>query len=374
MAPHTIRWGILATGGIASKFTRDLLLDPTTRDVSDVKHEVAAIASSSSVDKAKQFITENKVPSSTVSYGSYEELVKDKNVDVIYVSTPHSHHFQNTMLCLNAGKHVLCEKPFTVNAEQTKILAEVAKQRKLFLMEAVWTRFFPLSIQIRDLVSQGKLGKIHRVIADNSVGADVENAFGTEHRMVNLDLAGGALLDLGIYSLTWVFQILYHLDPAAASKPASVASSMSKYAKTGADESTSLIVTFPTATHGVATTSMRVASHLDNHDTAGPAIRIQGTKGEIQIFGPAYRPTSYRVISKADGDATSSVQNVECKIPGQGMFWEADEVARCLRDGKIESTTMPLAESVAIMNVMDQARKQNELVYPQWMESTEYKA
>ncbi|MCJ1257690.1 D-xylose 1-dehydrogenase (NADP(+)) [Lignoscripta atroalba] len=194
-SPHTVRWGILATGGIAQTFTKDLLVDPLTRGVSDIQHTVTAAASSSSADRAKKFLQDCNCPSDAAAYGSYEELVKDKNVDIIYVATPHSHHYQNTMLALLAGKHVLCEKAFTVNAAQTKKLVETAKSKNLFLMEAVWTRYFPLSMQIREMIEHGEIGAVHRVIADLSVNEDVEKTWGTEHRMVNMDLAGGALLD-----------------------------------------------------------------------------------------------------------------------------------------------------------------------------------
>ena len=148
-------------------FTKDLLLDPSSRDVSDVKHRVVAAASSSSVDRAKKFLADCGCPSDAKAYGSYPELVKDPNVDIVYVATPHSHHYQNAMLCLLAEKHVLCEKAFTTNALQTKKLIETARERKLFLMEAVWTRFFPMSIQIRKMIQDGELGDVHRVIADN---------------------------------------------------------------------------------------------------------------------------------------------------------------------------------------------------------------
>lgn len=171
------------------------MIDPSTRKVSDIKHTVVAAASSSSADRAKKFLEDCKCPSDAAAYGSYKELVGDKNVDIIYVATPHSHHYQNAMLCLEAGKNVLCEKSFTVNAAQAKKLVESAKAKKLFLMEAVWTRYFPLSKEIRKYIEDGKLGAVHRVIADSSFGEDVENTWGTEHRMVNMDLAGGALLD-----------------------------------------------------------------------------------------------------------------------------------------------------------------------------------
>ena len=381
--------------------------------MSDIKHTVVAAASSSSADRARKFLEDCKCPSDAAAYGSYEELVNDKNVDIIYVATPHSHHYQNTMLCLEAGKNVLCEKSFTVNAAQTKKLIETAKAKKLFLMEALWTRYFPLSKQIRKYIEDGKLGAVHRVIADLSFGQDVENAWGTEHRMVNMELAGGALLDrtsprststhssrddpltstlVGIYPITWCFQTLYHTVPAASRKPPNVASSVSKYAKTGADENTSIILTFPSGpggdgshqAHGIALTSFRVATDVDGHNTAKPAIRIHGTKGEIQVDGPAYRPTHYRIIHKNEPtsransheenseDKRPNVEEHECEIPGHGMFWEADECGRCLRDGKLQSDGMTHEESLVIMDTMDQVRKQNGLVYPEKIETTEY--
>lgn len=174
---------------------RDLLNDPTVRNTTDVSHTVTAVASSSSKDRASKFITDTGIPAPCAAYGTYEELVADPNVDVVYVATPHSHHFQNVLLAFEAGKNVLCEKAFTVNAAQAKILCEMAKKKNLFLMEAVWTRYFPLSVQVRDLIKSGALGEVLRVTADNSFGDDVEDKWGTTHRMVNKDLAGGCLLD-----------------------------------------------------------------------------------------------------------------------------------------------------------------------------------
>ena len=174
---------------------RDLLNDPTVRNTTDISHTVTAVASSSSKDRASKFITDTGIPAPCAAYGTYEELVADPNVDVVYVATPHSHHFQNVLLAFEAGKNVLCEKAFTVTATQAKILCETAKKKNLFLMEAVWTRYFPLSVQVRDLIKSGVLGEVLRVTADNSFGDDVEDKWGTTHRMVNKDLAGGCLLD-----------------------------------------------------------------------------------------------------------------------------------------------------------------------------------
>jgi len=210
------------------------------------------------------------------------------------------------------------------------------------------------------------------LVADNSFGNDGPDGtvtFPDEHRMVNIDLAGGALLDLGIYSLTWLFQILYHLQPESEKESPVTVAAIEKY-RTGADESTTVVVRFPQhKSMGVAMTSLRIATNTDGKNSGGPAIKIQGTKGEIQVTGPAFRPTQYRVVRK-DGDG--QVEVVECPIPrdnernfGMGMFWEADEVARCLRDGKKESDTLPLSESIVIMEVMEEALKQGDVKYPE---------
>lgn len=137
MSKFELKWGILATGGIAETFTRDLWPNPEIRGVKDIEHTVVAAASSSSADRAKSFLKEVRAPDSAKAYGSYKELVADPNVDIIYVATPHSHHYQNVMLCLEAGKNVLCEKAFTTNAAQTEALIKKAKEKNLFLMEAV---------------------------------------------------------------------------------------------------------------------------------------------------------------------------------------------------------------------------------------------
>jgi dihydrodiol dehydrogenase / D-xylose 1-dehydrogenase (NADP) len=125
----TVRWGILATGLIAQTFTKDLLVDPKTRGVHSVVHTVTAAASSSSKDRAQQFLKDVGAPSSAKAYGTYKELAEDPNVDIIYIATPHSHHYQNAMLCLEAGKNVLCEKAFTVNAAQARLLVKKAKEK-----------------------------------------------------------------------------------------------------------------------------------------------------------------------------------------------------------------------------------------------------
>ncbi|KAF8468315.1 putative Trans-1,2-dihydrobenzene-1,2-diol dehydrogenase [Kalaharituber pfeilii] len=363
--PFKCRWGILACGWIASVFTKDLLVDPATRGVYDVQHIVQAAASSTSVDKAKKFLHEVGAPDAT-AYGSYEELVADPNVDVIYVATPHSHHYSNTLLALNAGKHVVCEKPFTVNAAQTKILVELAKLKGLFLMEAVWTRFFPLSIAVRQYVKDGKIGVVKRVMADLSLPQTPETHFPDSHRMVNPHLAGGCLLDLGLYPLTWVYQILYHTQPPEKRIAPIVTGSMNLY-RTGVDDNTVVVCTWPD-TIGIATTNLYNAT--DPNATGSPCVKIQGTAGEIHVGHPAYRPTKVTVIQGFGTEAVTETS--EFPMPqGHGMHWEADAAARCLRDGKLEDDMMPLEESIIIMEAMDKVREISGLRYPQTIESLE---
>lgn len=356
---------------LSPAFTKDLLNDPASRGVSDVAHTVVAAASSTSEARATSFLKDVGAPGSPKAYGSYAELVADPDVQIVYVATPHSHHFQNAMLALEAGKNVLCEKALTVNASQARKLVAKAREKGVFFMEAVWTRYFPLSIKIREMVAAKEIGDVYRVLADNSFAAtkpDGSLTFPDEHRMVNINLAGGALLDLGIYSLTWVFQTLYHLQ--TDKEAPKVVAGINKYDHTGADDNTTVVVSFPKhKTMGIATTSLRAASDIDGKGTSGPAIRIQGTEGEIQVMGPAYQPKQYKVIRKSK---PGEIEVVDCPIPqdkarnwGHGMFWEADEAARCLRDGKHESETLPWAESVVIMEVMEEALKQGNVEYPE---------
>jgi len=390
MTPQALRWGILATGGIAHAFVKDLLIDPSSRDVKDVRHTVVAAASSSSKERATQFLKETGSPSDAQAYGSYAELVKDKQVDIIYVATPHSHHYQNVRLCLEAGKHVLCEKAFTVNAAQAKKLVEIAREKKLFLMEAVWTRYFPLSRWVVETVSSGTIGSVVKVFADNGIGLDLDK-LDESHRLLNPHLAGGALLDSGIYALTWVFIACYSTQDMGTRKRPTVGGSTMTKTRTNVDESCLVVMQFPHDDQNVvatATTSLRVGpSPFDSGDKAGPTIRIQCTKGEIQVMPPAYRPTKTRLITSTgieeknwpqpgpgvgSGWKNGFGEDIHGEGEGHGMFWEADEAARAIAAGRLEASLLGWDESILIMEIMDEVRKEGDLVYPSNIESTDY--
>ncbi|KAK6866352.1 D-xylose 1-dehydrogenase (NADP(+)) [Apiospora arundinis] len=380
-APFTLNWGIMATGHIAKRFAKDLLTDPLVRNTSDVCHRIVAVASSTSKEKAEGFCVEVDAPPGEVTaYSSYRELVADPAIDIVYIATPVSHHFPNAMLALEAGKHVLCEKTLTITSLQTEKLISTARAKGLFLMEAVWIRFFPLSKQVRDMVSSGAIGTVHRVIADASVNKGLENgelSLEDSHRMINPKLGGGAMLDLGIYSLTWIMQILYHLQTGEEKEKPHVVAAVDKY-RTGVDDMTSFLVHFPQRkTMGIGMAGLRVAAGGDAEFTGGPAIRIQGSVGEIQVLGPAFKPHAYRII-RADGSAM--VETVDCPFPkdpkrdgwGHGMYWEADECARCIRDGKTESDVLPLEESLVLSEVMNSVLRQGGVEYPEHITSDIY--
>jgi predicted dehydrogenase len=354
---YTCNWGILACGGIATKFCKDLLLDPKARGVSDVQHKIIAVASSSSKAKAADFvknITDGKGDASIKTYGSYEELVVDKNVDIIYVASPHSHHYQHCLLCLRAGKNVLCEKSFVVNSKQSHHLIEIAREKKLFMMEAVWTRFFPIVLDIQKALFEDRvLGKVRRVMADFSVQFKPD----PKHRMLNPDLAGGCLLDLGIYSLTMLMVMLFR-HPDNKLTPPTVKSSMMLSKLTGVDEHTTLVLNFEEmGAQGIALSSL---SQQSSHDLA---VRVQGEKGELNFPAPICRPLEYTIALNGEKEVTKKFP-----VQGMGMFYEADACARCLRDGLLESDIMPLSETQLTMLIMDTARKQNDFVYPSSIE------
>lgn len=361
---YTARWGIMATGGIASKFVQDLLIDPLTRKVDDVKHEIVAVASSTSVERAKEFIQTNKCPSQTKPFGSYEEMVKDSNVEIVYIASPHTQHYQNTLLALQSGKSVCCEKPFTINAAQTKHLTEIAKEKNLFLMEAVWTRFFPVTLALQKLIHQEKiLGNLIRVQSDLSTSFP----FDAKHRLYNPELGGGALLDLGLYPATWLMMTLFSDPTNEKTLPSSISSSILKVPQTGVDANTVATLVFDKIRAiGTLSCSLEVKGHYEDYHTI-----IQGSKGTITVQGQPYRPEGFTIFLNDKDGNPGSPQRHSFDIPGQGMFWEADACARNLRDGKIQEDHCTWNDSIATMTVLDTIRKQNNFSYAPDLEATQ---
>jgi predicted dehydrogenase len=321
----SFRWGILGTGGIAQAFARDLAyLDD---------HVVAAVGSRSQTS-ADTFKSEFP---SAVAFGSYEELVTS-DVDAIYIASPHPMHEEHAMLALKAGKPVLCEKAFTINAQQAENLITYARENKLALMEAMWTRFLPHIHQIQSIIAAGTLGQIETVIADHGQFIPSERAL----RLWEPELGGGALLDLGIYPLT-----LAHLVLGAPTSITAQATLTDKQV----DLQTSMILGYSNGAHALLSCTMAVRSSV--------TAVIAGDKARIEIDGSFYAPTSFRVITR-DGEVTEYPRNYE----GGGLREEAREFARIVRAGEIESPLMTHATTLELMRQMDEIRRQVGVRYP----------
>ncbi|KAJ3042867.1 hypothetical protein HDV00_006428 [Rhizophlyctis rosea] len=348
----TCRWGILGLGGISTKFATSIIRDPQSTDPNTPKHVIAAVGSSSA-EKAKAFVDTiyDGVEASFEGalYSSYEDLVSDPNVDIVYIGTPHQRHHRDTLLCLRAGKHVLVEKPFAVNAQEAQEMAAVAEGRGLFLMEALWTRYMPAALKVRELLDQGVLGDIRHVVADLCRPA---NTTDPTHRFLNPDLAGGALLDLGIYPLQW---LQFILGPLNRNKDPKVSAHIEKHPLTGVDGVTSAVLHY-TEAKSLAT----FTTSIEYFGTDG--VTIYGSSGLLRIEGPNWAPTRVRFTTGKNNDGKETVY--ECPYEGNGMRYEADEAARCVNEGRLESSVSRVQESVLMARVMDEIRRQGGVKYP----------
>jgi len=320
------RWGILGSGGIARRFAEDLArLDG---------HVVAAVGSRTK-ESAQAFAADFN---GCIPFSSYEELVA-ADVDAIYVATPHPMHHDNALLAMKAGKPVLCEKAFTINASEASELIEYSKAHRIPLMEAMWTRFLPHIHQIKSMIAQGTLGQIHTVNADHGQYIPYTRAA----RLWEPELGGGALLDLGIYPLT-----IAHIVLGSPNKITAVATLTEKKV----DLHTSMILNYDNGAQATLSCTMAARGSV--------SALIAGDKARIEIDGYFYAPTSYRLITR-DGEVTEYPKNYE----GHGLREEAAEFARVVRSGEIESPLMDHATTLLMMKQMDEIRAQIGLRYPQ---------
>jgi predicted dehydrogenase len=321
-----LRWGILGTGGIATTFTEDLLA---------TGHTVAAVGSRTR-ESADRFAAEHGIPT---AHASYEALVADPGVDVIYVSTPHPFHHENAKLALSGGKHVLVEKPFTLNAGEAREVIEQAKSLGLVVLEAMWTRWLPHMVRVREIIAAGTLGDVRTVTADHGerLPSDPKN------RLNDPALGGGALLDLGIYPVSFAWDIL--------GEPASV-TAISTPTVTGVDRQTAILLGYPGGQQALLHTAL---------DARGPnRASIVGTEGRIDIDTTWYKPTTFTVY-----DSRGAVlERFEHAVLSRGMQYEADALEALVAAGALEGTELPPAETVGIMRTLDTIREQIGLVYP----------
>lgn len=321
-----VRWGVIGTGGIASAFVTDLSL------LADA--EVVAVGSRRQ-ETADLFARRHSIAR---SYPSYDRLVADPAVDVVYVATPHPGHHDAAMLSIEAGKAVLVEKPFTMDAPEAESLVSAARSRGVFLMEAMWARFLPHIVRVRDLLAEGALGDLRLVTADHCQWF----ADDPSHRLLALELGGGALLDLGIYPVSLASMVL--------GTPTSV-TAVSDPASTGVDATTSVLLRHLGGAHAVLTTTLAAV---------GPnRAAIVGSHARIEIDPVFYAPGGF-TLTRRDGTA----ERFDEPHQGSGLRHEAAEVMSCLRSGRLESEQMPLDETMAIMRTLDEVRRQIGLTYP----------
>lgn len=321
-----LRWGILGTGGIARSFVSDLRLLPSAR--------VTAVGSRAKTS-AERFATDLDVPR---AHSSYADLVADDDVDVVYVATPHAMHYDNVKLALNAGKPVLCEKAFTVNARQARDLVHLATANGLFLMEAMWMRFNPHIAKIRELIADGAIGEVRSVEADHGQWF----RYDAKHRLFNPKLAGGALLDLGVYPISLATMVLGRPDQILSS---------STLTPTKVDASDSISLAYSGGRSATIATTLEAR-------TANRAC-INGRAARIEIDPVWYASGGLTLITR-DGEST------RFRYPADppGLHHEAAEVARCLREGLLESPIMPLEATIDIMRIMDVVRGRAGVVLP----------
>lgn len=321
-----VRWGVIGTGKIAKQFTSDL---------AHGGDGVVVAVGSRTLESANAFGAALGVER---CYASYEDLVNDREVDAVYVATPHPMHLANASLALDAGKPVLVEKAFTMNADEAAILVAKARSAGLFAMEAMWSRFVPHMVALRQLIAEGRLGELVLVEADHGKWFPRDPS----SRLFAPELGGSALLDLGIYPLSLASMVL---------GPPSRKLAMVDPSFTGVDGQASMIFGYPHGAHAILTTTSRARSST--------RACITGTEARVEIDGDFYAPNSFTLIPRV-----GEREHFSFETQGRGLHYQVTEVARCLEAGELESPVMPLDETVAIMETMDWVRSQLEPAPP----------
>lgn len=328
MMKDRIRWAILGTGKIANRFATAL------KNIPEVA-ELAAIGSRS-IASAQAFGDRYQIPK---RYAGYEKVATDPDIDIVYIGTPGVFHRRDVSLCLNAGKHVLCEKALTINASEAKELIDLARSRKLFLMEAMWTRFFPVYVRIRELLKEKVLGELRGLIAPfiATVPADPTNRF------YDVSLGAGVLLDLGSYGISWAYNLFGAPEEVKG---------IAFFGDTGADYQSACLLRFKGGQIATVTSSMIAYDVKD-------AI-VYGTEGKIVVHDPWYKPTAFTLIREGE-----KPEKHEYPLNGyNGYEYEALAVMESIRAGKTECAIVPLDESLEIMKILDEIRKQWGFTYP----------
>ena len=327
---NPMRWGILSTGGIADQFTRDVLRLPD--------HKVVAVASRT-IEKANEFADRYAIKN---RHGNYQDLFNDAEVDGVYVATHHPLHARDTIGALNAGKPVLCEKPFAMSYAETKEMIDTARSKNLLLMEAMWARYLPHMIRVREIIKSGVLGEIISVRADHGQWFKLDPEF----RLFKAELGGGALFDLGIYPVSFASMVLGTPEKVTA---------RSTKAFTGVDGQTSVILEYKSGAQAIL--------NMTNLAATPNRALIIGRDARIEIDRTFYSPTTFKVINHKD----EIIDGWDKKYVGHGLREEAIEFARCLRAGEKETPMLPLDETLSIMKTIEEIKNQIGLTFPEFV-------
>lgn len=321
-----LRWGILATGGIAQTFAKDLVL---------CEFDVRAVASRTQ-QNADAFAAQFGIPT---AHGSYADLAADPNVDIVYIATPHPLHIEPALQMIAAGKHVLVEKAFTVDAAQARTIRDAAAAAGVLAMEAMWTRYLPHMVRIREILAAGTLGSVRGLIADHSQRLSDDPA----NRINALELGGGALLDLGIYPVSFAWDIF--------GKPARVQAAAT-LKDTGADAEVATLFSYDSG--AIASTFSTSMAKGDNRAT------ILGSDATIYIDPVWYAATSFRVVAP-DGTV---LEEFASDIAGRGMQYQAYAAERFVAEGNLAGDELGIEETIEIMETLDEIRELIGLHYP----------
>lgn len=323
----TYNWAILGCGKIARKFVNDLKILPNAR---------LYAAASRSLENAQNFASELGFEK---AYGSYGELVNDPKVDVVYIASPHSHHYEHALLCLNHQKAVLCEKAFALNSREVRSMIEASRQNQTFLMEAFWTRFQPSFLKAMEMIASGELGALKLIRSDFAFNAE----YNPEKRLYNVELGGGSLLDIGIYPI--------FMSLMALGKPSEI-KTMATFAPTGAEETIMMSFRYPGGENASLVSSFASYSSTQTEFCC--------ENGFIRLNRRFYTPTSLTYWKTQEEEKTIVFE----KGPGNGYELEAAHVMECLDAGLTESPLMPLSFSLDLMDTMDRVRKDAGIVFP----------
>ncbi|OOQ89231.1 putative dimeric dihydrodiol dehydrogenase [Penicillium brasilianum] len=359
----TIRWGIIATGMISSWFVEDLVLE---WEGVKVKHIIQAIGSSS-LQKGQYFAAKYCPKQNPRIYDSYGKLYQDDEVDIVYIGTPHGYHYRDCMEAIAAGKNVLCEKAFTLNAKQAKEIFEAAREKNVYVAEAMWLRHRPLYIELKRLLHEEKvIGDVFRANCDFASDIGLATLPATS-RYRDLSLGAGSLLDIGVYSLTWMMLGLNDRPAGQGEKPNILAAQSHE---DGIEVTTSAILQYPSTNRQGIVTATNKASAPPGEVFAV----IHGTEGFVEVEGRAPSiPESFTVYPKQKDWAADRClykrekwqgQRHEYAPIGRGFVYEAQNTALDILAGRKESSIMPGAETIYIMEIMDEIRRQGETVYP----------